>query len=197
MNKLLFERVYNACNHELNLYMNNTKYAMTRKEKFFLTEEGTKPDYIIRQMRPLCIRNTSDKKENSLLLAPEVFETQIDIAPNYNRYDVIVVSYRYATFCYKQFPAYVDYIDRLFVPVKLYDKNPEKEKASVVGCVGFQKYCYPKTPEQYVIDINNGYKPSKAAVQVCCELYNNPCVSKTITDTIWISKLINYVNSEE
>ena len=58
MNKLLFERVYNACNHELNLYMNNTKYAMTRKEKFFLTEEGTKPDYIIRQMRPLCIRNT-------------------------------------------------------------------------------------------------------------------------------------------
>lgn len=35
MNKLLYEKVYNACNHELNLYMNNTKYAMTRKEKFF------------------------------------------------------------------------------------------------------------------------------------------------------------------
>ena len=82
MNKLLYEKVYNACNHELNLYMNNTKYAMTRKEKFFLTGEGTKPDYVIRQMRPLCIRNTSEKKENSLLLAPEVFETQIDIAPN-------------------------------------------------------------------------------------------------------------------
>ena len=197
MKNLSCYKMYNGCNHNITFYGNYLKYAMTRKEKFFLTEEGTKPDYVIRQMRPLCIRNTSEKKENSLLLAPEVFETQIDIAPNYNCYDVIVVSYRYATFCYKQFPAYVDYIDRLFVPVKLYDKNPEKEKASVVGCVGFQKYCYPKTPEQYVIDINNGYKPSKAAVEVCCELYNNPCVSKTITDRIWISQLINYVNTEE
>lgn len=76
MKNLSCYKMYNGCNHNITFYGNYLKYAMTRKEKFFLTEEGTKPDYVIRQMRPLCIRNTSQKKEKSLLLAPDVFETQ-------------------------------------------------------------------------------------------------------------------------
>ncbi len=194
INEMLNGKIYNSCNHELKVYLNETKYAMTRKGNFFLTDLNAKPDYIIRQMRPLSIRKVTEKEKQQILHAPEVFDTQIDIAWNYDKYDIIVTSNRYAGSCIRQLPTYVDYIDRLFVPIKLFNRNPEKEKAEIIGCVGFQKYVYPKLPGQYMTDLQNGFIPSKAAIQVCINLCNSPNVAKSITDTIWLGKLADYVN---
>lgn len=171
-------RVFNGCNHPINFYSKN--YAQNRKNEFFLTSENALPDKIYSQGNPLsaysCLERANPCCDINLFF-PEMLKAKLDIVPNYYEYDVILVSSRYAALAKQVFLNNPDYLDRLYSPITLYDKNPEEsnqkslEKAQKIGCIGFRKVWSAKTPQNYMNEIKAGYCPSVASMQICQDTF--------------------------
>lgn len=85
---------------------------------------------------------------------------------------IIIVSNLYADFA-RQLIRNSDYLDRLYVPLPVYDMDPQirNAKATKVGSLGLRKVWYQKTPQEYVTDIRNGHIPSYQSMRVCLDIY--------------------------
>ncbi|MBO5372297.1 MAG: hypothetical protein J6A75_06220 [Lachnospiraceae bacterium] len=171
-------RVFNGCNHPINFYSKN--YAQNRKTQFFLTTENALPDKIYSQGNPLSAYSYFERANPCCginLFFPEMLKARLDIASNYYEYDIILVSSRYAALAKQVFFNNPDYLDRLFCPITLYNRNPEEsnqnslEKAKKIGCIGFRKVWSTKTPQNYMAELRAGYYPSVASMQICQEIF--------------------------
>ncbi len=95
--------------------------------------------------------------------------------PNYFEYDIIVVSSRYADLARQtQGGGNIDFLDRFFTPVPLYDSDPQLSRfTNKIGTAGFRKVWFPKTPQEYVLELRSGKLPSISAIQVCIAMHKD------------------------
>lgn len=173
-NKTYSIRKYNGVNHDVTYFNNSVDYTVNRKGQYFLTNPCAKPSEIIQQSKPLSVQSqliSIDSSDTKIFL-PEAISYQIEILPDSINYDVIIVSSRYADIARQTQSGNPDYLDRLYTPITLYTENPQyTNNVDKVGCVGFRKIWYPRTPQEYVRELYEGHLPSIASMKTCVEIY--------------------------
>lgn len=165
--------IYNGTNHENIIYNPKDCYS-DRRGKHFLQKIDSKPVMKVGRNQPLCAQVMSGSLEQSDEF-PIFFSdsmsyitlTPLDKSPY--EYDIIIVSSLYATLAMQSFGT-IDQntLDRLYVPVPLYDNYDHTKK---IGCAGLKKVYRPFTPQEYVSQIKSGYMPSLASIKVCIEWF--------------------------
>lgn len=98
-------------------------------------------------------------------------------------YDLIMASQRYVWACFhswKFIPVF--YLDRLYIPQKVYDHDPDPKreqefstKAKIVGCI-LRAASAPYAPLMYKNGIEQGQDVSAASLKSCILYYNQPKV---------------------
>lgn len=177
MNKHI-TRKYNGVNHDIYVYSKD--FAVNRKNQYFLTNPQATPDEIIKQEKPLSVYSVNipicTKLLKTNVFSPEVYGVNIDFALNPFDYDMIIVSNFYANIARQMSNINPDYMDRLYSPVTLYSENPQNANHFVskkIGCIGFRKVCFPRTPRDYVNEIYSGGVPSKTSIKLCIDMYRS------------------------
>lgn len=191
-------RIYNGINHDIRLFENHVNFTTNRKGQHFLINPDSKPDKIIRQMKPLSVKTDlilTNTMTNPRLFLPEAVGSQIETLPNYYDYDIIVVSTIYAGMARQLTGNNPDYLDRLYTPVPVYDDDPQVYRNSVrmAGSIGFRKVWYPMTPQQYVFEYRSGRLPSVSSVRMCLDIYDSHryyCDDYTFA---WLAELRNWL----
>lgn len=166
-------RIYNGTNHENAIYNPRDCYT-DRKGKYFLQKNGTEPLITLEREQPLCAQVISKSLNNSeeypLFFADAM--SYISLTPmnrNPEEYDVILVSSIYAMLASQAFGMVnQSMLDRLYIPVPLYDTHDQTKK---IGCAGLKKVCKPFSPQEYVVQIQSGFMPSLASINVCIEWF--------------------------
>lgn len=196
-------RIYNAVNHNIDLYQNPAAYSVNRRGQYFLTNPAAKPDKIIYQQKPLSVTTTltpTNPKVSPGLFLPEVIGAQLETLADYYNYDIIVVSNIYAGLARQMVgnSLDLDYTDRLFTPVPVFGDNPQfyANAAQKVGSVGFRKVWYPRTPQEYVMEFRAGRLPSVSAVKVCLDIYNSHRAYCDQNTAAWLMELRNWLPAE-
>lgn len=194
-------RIFNAVNHDIRLFEDPTKFTTNRKGQRFLTNPDAQPDSIIRQMNPLSVRTNPVPASFSAapsLFLPEAVGARIDTLPNFWDYDIIAVSTIYAGMARQLIVNSPDYLDRLYVPVPVYDDDPQsfRNSARMAGSIGFKKVWYPRTPQEYVIEFRAGRLPSLASVRTCLDFYDTQRAYCDANTTAWLTELRNWLPSE-
>jgi len=172
------QRLWNGTNHPLSLYSsfnNETEIAATRNGKHFIVGKIGEP-LILRQQIPLSVRPYYYKNDNPNIITIHSKDKQqsIDVLHNYKNYDCIIVSAIY-TACIKEIlPENIDntynidladYMDRLFTPTALYNKNPEKfEDAEKIGAAYINRVAPVQETLYYRTLIQKGAQPSLFSV---------------------------------
>lgn len=190
-------RKYNGVNHDLSIYLTPKDFAVNRKNQYFLTNPSAQPDEIIRQMRPLSVKSQLvplNSSEMNIFL-PEAFGAQIEFASNPYDYDIIIVSNLYANIARQTQGSNPDYLDRLYSPVTLYSDDPQNAKhfAAKIGCVGFRKVWYPRTPQEYVNELKAGRLPSVTSMKSCIDMYRSQRAYCDFSTSFWLRELEMYV----
>lgn len=197
-NKPYITRKYNGVNHDVALYSNPADYAVNRKGQYFLTNTNAKPTEIIYQSSPLSVQSQliSLGTADPTIYLPEVISAQAETLQDAYNYDIIIVSNKYAEIARQTQGTNPDYLDRLYTPIVLYSNNPQSANGytSKIGCVGFRKVWYPRTPQEYVCDLRSGLSPSVCSMQSCIKIYNNRAYCDFNTSA-WLRELENYLSS--
>ena len=181
---------YNGANHEIKLYYNPNDYAVNREGKYYLINRNAKPSEIILQGKPLSAN--VQEMQPLVVLDTNIRESicwnivsSFQLVQDWQNYDVIIVSNLYASRIQKVCAPYylncrayieqmntLDYLDRLYTLVPLYAENPSIGPTSKIGCVGFEKAFYQR-PQEYLLKIQNGLKPSIVSMKNCVERYKS------------------------
>ena len=197
MNNIMEFKKYNAVNHDLIVYGNTNSYRTTRKGNHFLNGYDYNPTELIPQMKPLNVNKieTPAAPNFNELFYPETYGVQIEKLPNSYEYDMIIVSNLYGQVAVQTQSTDIDFLDRLYTPIKLYAQNPEliKTDNKVIGCIGFRKVWYPKTPTEYINDIHRGLHPSRASINVCISMCKRPEIYINVYNTAMLNQLENYL----
>lgn len=162
-NKIGSMRIYNGCQHNLNLFdfsnMRNNEYHVKKGDKCKITIPRMK-DLQVRDARPIeCGR---------------VGRIDLDILSEeeYKLYDVIIISSRYYHVLKRSISNGVKYdegfLDRLYLPVVVRD-----EENDIVGFKDVKK-CFPaKSPYDYLDKILNEESPSLMSCYVSLMKFEN------------------------
>lgn len=198
-NKTYSIRKYNGVNHDVSLYIDTKNYTINRKGQYFLTNQNAIPDEIIHQVRPLSVQSQLvpiDSSDTKIFL-PEAIGSQIETLPNPYDYDIIIVSSRYADIARQTQGGNPEYLDRLYTPITLYSGNPQYANGftSKIGCVGFRKVWYPRTPQEYVTELRAGRLPSVASMKTCVEIYNTHRAYCDFNTSTWLRELESYLST--
>lgn len=193
-------RIYNGVNHNINLYENQANFTVNRKGQYFLTSPNAKPDRIIRQMKPMSVKTDlipTNPMTSPGLFLPEAVGAQIETLPNYNDFDIVVVSTIYAGMARQLIVNNPDYLDRLYTPVPVFDDDPQvyRNSARMTGSIGFRKVWCPMAPQWYVVEFRNGRLPSVASARVCLDIYSHRPYCDTNT-AAWLTELKNWLPSD-
>lgn len=198
-NKTYSIRKYNGVNHDVALYCNPDDYTVNRKGQYFLKNDNAKPSDIIHQVRPLSVHSQLvpvDSSDTKLFL-PEAIGSHIETLPNLYDYDIIIVSSRYADIARQTQGGNLEYLDRLYTPITLYSGNPyyANEFTTKIGCVGFRKVWYPRTPQEYVTELRAGRLPSVASMKTCIEIYSTHRAYCDFNTSSWLRELESYLST--
>lgn len=167
-------KIYNGTNHTITLYSAND-FTVNRKGQHFLLNRYAQPNQMIPQEHPLSVRNNSTLPITQLgihLFLPAALTATLDILPgNPADYDCIVISNLYGQLLIQRYWSNPNLLDRLFVPIPLYDCDPQTNTtARKIGSVGLQKvWGVPIAPQTYMQELQAGRTPSRAAIQICVE----------------------------
>lgn len=199
------KRWYVGCNHGVAL-SNTADIATTRGGKSFIVGNAGEELFYLPQQTPLSVRSTPPNES-----APGIITwfnndgSNIDLLREYRRYDVIIVSQRYAM-AIKNFTQDLvgcasfnaeDYLDRLYVPHPLYDAHPEEREAKKIGVAYLKKVVPAAELRDYQIAINQNLQPSlfsmvqAATAPIVSRKYPSllnqssvPCIMRYIDDTM-------------
>ena len=190
---------YNGVNHDLYLYLNPNNFAANRKNQYFLTNSSAKPDEIIPQERPLSVKKQlipSGLSEINIFL-PGAFGAQLESVSQSYDYDMIIVSNIYADIARQTQCTNPDYLDRLYSPITLYSEDPQitTYRVNKVGCVGFQKVWYPRTPQEYMNELKSGRMPSVISMKLCIDMYHCQRIYCDYNTIFWLHELENYLTT--
>lgn len=174
-----FKYIDNACDHALNVSIENTHIAANRKGQHFLIDGFDESEsLVLPQMIPLSARSNSYQPVGSLLGITTYYTedgNNIDVVNNFMAYDAIIVSSLYATkaieYLHKtsfgKTAMYNMYMDRLITPIPLYNKDPQEFDAKKVGCAGFTRVIPVAEPMAYRLAIEDGLTPSLRSIADC------------------------------
>lgn len=174
-----FRNTYNGLNHEVNICIENAHIAANRRGQHFLLEESEEiKSSILPQMVPLSARTTTCQPVGTLLGICTYYTedgNNIDVVCNFMAYDAIIVSNLYAVkaieylheTAFGRTVYYNMYMDRLFTPIPLYDKDPQEFDAKKVGCAGFTRVIPVAEPMEYRLAIEAGLSPSAQSIAEC------------------------------
>ena len=120
-------------------------------------------------------------------------EGYIETVSDFYRFDVIIVSSRYAeAVIRKQHQVLPDYADRLFV----IDQIVKNRDGKTIGCCSFRKVFWFQSPEYYINAFSANRNPSLASARLCYEYYYNQIGGyPNLRDTI--NCLGNMIRTEE
>ena len=187
--------VYNGTNHPINMYKLED-CLQNRRGQYFLKNPAATPLSTYDQERPLSV--TTNKVagcffDGILYCPPDMYTRPIDILPNANFYDTIIVSSLYAAHAKLALANYPDYLDRLFTPITVYASNPQKSKPDKLGAVGFQKAFYIWTPQDYSLMLQRGERPSRSALETTLAAYSNPGTVLDYVTSFCLQQLRGYL----
>ena len=168
-------RFFNGTNHDNIIYNPNDCYTDRQNRHFLITPE-VEPAYIIKRDKPLNAYVSSQALSNASGTLPLYFAdsmshislTPIDGCPA--NFDVIIVSNLYASLALQCFGINPDYLDRLYVPVPLFDRCDTRRK---IGAAGLKKVSRPYNPQDYLLQLHTGYPPSIASIQTCIDFFQS------------------------
>lgn len=172
-------RIYNGTNHELNMYDPQDTY-MDREGKYYLKLASSIPKSIIERGIALSVQYGINSDNNTVINSLHYYQpnrsyTYLDTLPNFKEYDTIVVSSKYAKIARKRcFQNDPDYLDRLFTPISIYNKEDNK----VIGAIGFQKVCDNRNIIDYCQMVDSHLRlcsapPSLSAIASAVDYYSN------------------------
>lgn len=152
--------VYCGVNHDIKLY-NGDHCPANRNGQYFLNDENEKPTMIFQQANPLSVHPSVISNPLYGITTFSIEDKNIDFLNNYVNYDIIIVSRIYAEYAKRCFKSYADYLDRLRVPVPVYNKDPEThDDSKKVGVVFLQRVVPVNEPHYYIQLLNDGFYPS-------------------------------------
>lgn len=191
--------IYNGVNHDVLLF-DSKDIIVNRKGQHFLKEDNCTPKKIIRQGRPLSAHGNLLCIENgdSNIFLPEAYGSQLDTLSDYFNYSIIIVSSRYADFARQTHGGgNFDFLDRLFTPIPLYSSIDAHYSCNLskIGSAGLKKVCFPKTPQNYVLELRAGQLPSVSAMQVCLSMYRDHRAYCDSNTSSWLRELESYLPS--
>lgn len=172
LQKYVLSKTYNGVNHDIKFY-NPECCAANRRGDHFLRYGNEKPSSIIQWSEPLSVYSSAVKYGITTLCMKDGIN--IDFLNNYEYYDSIIVSRKYAE-CAKVYLAdYTEYLDRLWVTVPLYDRNTEMyDECNKIGCVFVQRVVPVQEPRYYMELIRSKHRPSLFSVS---EAINNTSIT--------------------
>lgn len=187
--------IYNGTNHPINIYKLED-CLQNRHGQYFLKDPAIKPLSTYCQERPLSV--TTNKVpgcsiDGVLYCPPDIYTRPIDILPNANFYDTVIVSSLYAAHARLALANFPDYLDRLFTPITVYASDPQKSRADKLGAVGFQKAFYIRTPQDYSLMLQRGERPSRSALEATFTAYSNPGIMLDYVTSCCLQQLRGYL----
>lgn len=187
-------RIYNGTNHT-NIIYNPKDCFCDRQNKHFLQKIDAKPIFTIKRDKPLNAQVSLKPLNNANNNLPIYYAdsmSYISLTPiddNPANYDIIIVSNIYATLALQACYLNADFVDRLYIPIPLFDKLDPTRK---IGCAGLKKVCRPLTPQEYLFQIRSGYIPSIASLQTCLDWFSNQPIDYATAETF--SEIQQYIS---
>ena len=169
--------MWNGTDHICQLF-NQDQIYKARKNHWVIKTPETKAEYAKCVDKTLNIRNFQPIKQYSPTLDPlGLIQAQEDFYPQKIEFpsderDIVLGSTRYFYGVLHGNPyVWRFYLDRLYIPQPVYNRDPDRGVAQVVGCF-LRKAMSPLTPADYVWAINQHISVSTAGLQACLMYYN-------------------------
>lgn len=166
--------IYNGTSHSINYYKTDTmNFVRGRyRDETILTNTFVQPSLVIPQAMALNENSseTASMDIYGLCLNLPRFEGRIDDVPDFYRFDVIIVSHRYAEAVIRRRQQMLpDYADRLFT----IDQKVKDGDGNLLGCCSFRKVFGIQSLDYYINAFATKQNPSLAAARQCYEYFSN------------------------
>lgn len=172
--------IYCGVNHDIKFY-NGDHCSANRNGQYFLMDEGVKPLKVFRQATPLSVHPPAAPKSLYGITTFSIEEGSIDFLNDYVNYDMIIVSRAYAEYAKRNFASCPNYLDRLRVPVPVYNKDPGRYSDSEkMGVIFFERVVPANEPHYYIELLNAGMHPSLSSINDAIDASRLPGKSLTV-----------------
>jgi len=166
--------IYNGTSHSINYYKTDTlNFVRGRyRDETILTNTLVQPSVVIPQAMALNENSseTASMDIYELCLNLPRFEGRIDDVPDFYRFDIILVSHRYAEAVIRRRQQMLpDYADRLFT----IDQKVKDGDGNLLGCCSFRKVFGTQSLDYYINAWATNQSPSLVAARQCYEYFSN------------------------
>lgn len=166
-------KFYNGTNHDISIYkIDNDNFESKRNSSsYYLTNPNIQPEFSIPKRNPLNVNSYIGNNYDYYGIAFSLPDDncQVCLLQDYERYDVIIVSRRYAEAARRANLPW-DYLDRLYiVGSKVFLGGTQQ----LIGNGGLLKLTLPYRIEGYIGAFQSGKIPSLISASLCLQLYAN------------------------
>jgi len=189
--------IYNGTSHHITFYRpDSANFTAGRyRDELVLTNSVVQPSFILHQAIALndnASETGSSDEYGVRLTLPRAIN--VDMLPDYIKYDCIVVSQRYAEAIIRRGQHILpDYADRLFI----IDQKVRSQDGDLLGCCSFRKVFGFQSLDYYIAGFVNGQNPSLAAARLCYDYFSHQVANGYTDFRDKTYQLGNWIRSEE
>lgn len=174
--KMKMFTMLNATNHVVKLFLKEQICKNRSNRELMAKTPTTVAEYEKPADGPMSIIQERERRESPTIDEQGLIQAQEDFYPPkidfpHEARDIIIASSRYFLGVLHRNPyRWRFYIDSLYISQPVYDRDPEREAAKMVGCF-LKKAMPPLRPADYVWALSQGIPVSAAGLCACVSYY--------------------------